>query len=278
METADIQAIVENLVTVFLPKVAGVIVLLVVSWVVAKWLSRHVQKTVADRLDETIAGFFGSLVKYAVLTMAVLGCLRIFGFETTSFAALIGAAGLAIGFALQGTLSNFASGVMLLAFRPFNVGDVISTAGITAKVVQIGLFATEFDTADNKRVIVPNGAIYGSNIENITFHDTRRVDVAVGTEYAADLVTTRNILIDAAAKVNGVLSDPAPNAVLTSLGASSIDWSVRVWANTDDYWAVLEQTTQAVKYALDHAEIGIPYPQMDVHLDGVEVDGVEVEG
>ena len=267
MEAADIQTTLMALLTDFLPKVVGVIVLLVIAWTVAKWLGNRVKKSIAKRLDPTIAGFFGSMVKYSVLTMALLGCLRIFGFETTSFAALIGAAGLAIGFALQGTLSNFSSGVMLLAFRPFKVGDVVNAAGVTAKVVEIGLFTTSMDTADNRRIIVPNGAIYGSTIENITHHPTRRVDVGVGTDYSADLSKTREILVAAAAAVEGVHSDPAPAAILTGLGDSCIDWSVRVWANTSDYWGVREKATQAVKDALDEAGVGIPFPQMDVHLD-----------
>lgn len=152
--------------------------------------------------------------------MVFLGCLTMFGFETTSFAAVIGAAGLAIGLAMQGTLSNFSAGHMLLIFRPFKVGDVVSTAGVTGKVINLALFTTEFDTPDNRRIIVPNGAIFGSTIENITFHDTRRVDVSVGTEYTAD------------------------------------------------YWAVRDRATQSIKKHLDEAGIGIPFPQMDVHIDG----------
>lgn len=269
MDINGIEQLITNLVTNFLPKVVGVIVLLAAAWITGGWLSRKVRKSVSQRLDSTIASFFGSLVKYGIIIMAVLGALTMFGFETTSFAAVIGAAGLAIGLAMQGTLGNFSSGVMLLVFRPFKVGDVVNVAGTTAKAVDIGLFSTEFDTVDNRRVIIPNGMIYGEKIENITFHPTRRVDVAVGTDYPADISATRDVLVGAAGSVNGVLDDPAPVAYLTELGGSSIDWSVRVWANTADYWAVREELTQKVKAALDDAGIGIPYPQMDVHIDGV---------
>ena len=268
MEISDIQSALEDLAMTFLPKVAGVIVLLLGAWIVARWLSGRVTKALSHKLDITIARFFGSLIKYGVIIMAVLGCLRIFGFETTSFAALIGAAGLAIGLALQGTLSNFSSGVMLLIFRPFTVGDVVSAGGVTGKVVDLSLFTTEFDTPDNRRIIVPNGQIYGSTIENITFHDTRRVDVSVGTSYPASIPQTRDVLLAAVQGIEGLHAEPAPVAYLVDLGDSSINWSVRVWSNTPDYWAVRERVTQSIKSALDEAGIGIPFPQMDVHLNG----------
>lgn len=270
METSEIQSTIEAVLTVVVPKIVGALLLLFVSWMVAKWLGSRVSRTVGLRLDKTIANFLGSMVKYGILSMALLGCLRIFGIETTSFVALIGAAGLAIGLALQGTLTNFSSGVMLLLFRPFKVGDVISAGGITAKVAEIGMFTTDLDTADNRRFIVPNGDIYGASIENVTFHPTRRVDVSVGTEYSANIGETRTILLKAVSSLEGVLADPAPVAMLTELGGSSIDWSVRVWANTADYWAVREKVTQSIKDTLDEAGIGIPFPQMDVHLDGIE--------
>ncbi len=268
MDLTAIETLVSDLVVNFLPKVVGVLVLVVVAWIVAGWAGKRVTKSAEKRLDLTIARFMGSLTKYLILIMALLGCLNIFGFETTSFAAVIGAAGLAIGLAMQGTLSNFSAGLMLLIFRPFKVNDVVSTAGVTGKVMNLNLFTTEFDTPDNRRIIVPNGAIFGSTIENITFHETRRVDVAVGTDYPADISRTRDVLLNAVKNLEGVHAEPAPVAYLTELGGSSIDWSVRVWANTSDYWGVRENATQAIKNALDEAGIGIPYPQMDVHLDG----------
>lgn len=276
MDLASVETLITDLLTVFLPKVVGVIALLVAAWFLAKWASKRVTRSAEKKLDITIARFFGSLVKYGILIMAFLGCLTMFGFETTSFAAVIGAAGLAIGLAMQGTLSNFSAGLMLLIFRPFKVGDVVSTAGVTGKVVNLALFTTEFDTPDNRRIIVPNGAIFGSTIENITFHETRRVDVAVGTEYTADIATVRNVLLDAVRGLEGTHAEPEPVAYCVELGASSIDWSVRVWANTADYWAVRERATQAIKKRLDEEGIGIPFPQMDVHIDGqIERPGVQ---
>jgi len=171
--------------------------------------------------------------------------------------------------ALSGTLGHFASGVMLLIFRPFKVGDVINAAGVIGKVYEIELFTTALDTPDNRRIIVPNGSIYGATIENISHHPTRRVDVAVGVDYSADIDKTREVLDAAARSVEGILSDPPHAIVLGDLGDSAVNWTVRVWCNSADYWGIKEQLTRAVKQHLDQAGIGIPFPQMDVHLDKV---------
>jgi small conductance mechanosensitive channel len=157
---------------------------------------------------------------------------------------------------------------MLLVFRPFSVGDKVTVAGVTGSVDEIGLFTTSLDSPDNRRFVVPNSEIFGSTIENYTHHDTRRVDVAVGTDYDADLAETRSVLERAAGGLDAVRDEPAPQIYLDELGGSSINWSVRVWADTDDYWSVREDLTRAVKDGLDDAGIGIPYPNMDVHVDG----------
>jgi len=251
-----------------LMNVLGAVLLLAATILVAGWAKRATRRGVErSTLDPTLVVFFSSLARYAVLVLGGLAVLGVFGVSVASFAAILAAAGFAVGLALQGTLSHFAAGVMLLIFRPFGVGDKVSAADITGKVVEIGLFTTLFDTPDNRRMIVPNGAIFGDTIENETYHDTRRVDVGVGTDYSADLTATRGVLNEVAAAVEGGLSDPAPQVYLAELGASSIDWSVRVWAHTSDYWAVRERLTNQIKDALDAQGIGIPYPQMDVHLD-----------
>ncbi|MFT5143352.1 MAG: small conductance mechanosensitive channel [Rhodothermales bacterium] len=254
----------------FAPKVVGVVFLFITTVWVSKKIGRQVEKVVAEKLDPTLARFFGSLSRYGVLTMGILACLRIFGIETTSFAALIGAAGLAVGLAMQGTLSNFSAGMMLIVFRPFDVGDWVSVGGVTGSVAGISLFNTEIDTVDNQRIIVPNNSVFGNTITNVNFHDTRRVAVEVGTEYSADIPAAQEVMLKAISNMEGVLPEPAPVVYLTGLGSSSIDWSVRVWVNTPDFWDVKERVTKAVKKALDDANIGIPFPQMDVHLDKVE--------
>ncbi len=258
-----------EMITSYSLKVIGVIVIMLIAWIVASWASRTATKGLKKAsIDLTLSKFIAKMIRWAILLMAVLGCLGLFGVDVTSFAVVLGAAGFAIGMAFQGSLSNFAAGVMLLVFRPFKVGDVVRVAGESGKVNEIELFTTTLDTPDNRRLILPNSTIFGAVIENISHHTTRRVDVSVGTDYTADLDHTREILNKAAYSVEGILKDPEPVIFLSELGGSSIDWSVRVWSNAADYWAIKEALTRAVKIELDNANIGIPYPQMDVHLDG----------
>lgn len=248
--------------------VAKVLLLLLFAWFVAGWVRRIVERSLTRvKFDATLTIFFASASRWLVLVLAVLGCLGIFGVETTSFAAVIGAAGLALGLAFQGTLSNFAAGIMLLVFRPFKVGDVVTIAGQTGTIYSIELFTSALDTFDNRRFVIPNIAIFGTVIENITHHPIRRAEVTVGVDYAADIDRTRLVLTSAAYQVPGRLEDPAPAIKLLDLGNSSVNWSVRVWARTSEFGDVKQATIRSVKMALDEAEIGIPFPQMDVHLD-----------
>ncbi len=249
-------------------RVMFVLVLMIMAWTVSSWASAVVRTGLRRvRFDETMTRFLSKLVRWVILLLVGLMCLSYFGVETTSFAAVIGAAGLAVGLAFQGTLSNFAAGAMLLIFRPYKVGDVVNVAGNLGKVFEIELFTTAIDTFDNRRFIIPNSAIFGATIENITYHPHRRIDVAVGTDYAADIDTTRTVLERAVDSVSLCLSDPEPAIVLTGLGASSVDWSVRGWARNDDYGEAKQALIRAVKVELDRAEIGIPYPHMDVSLN-----------
>lgn len=249
--------------------VALAIVLIILVIFTAGWIKRLTLKACRKaEVEETLARFLSNMVRYLVLFAGGIAILGTLGIETTSFAAVLAAAGFAVGMALSGMLGNVAAGVMLLFFRPFKVGDAVSAGGTTGKVVEIGLFTTAFDTPDNRRIIVPNGSIFGGTIENISHHDTRRVDVEVGTDYGADIDKTREILMSTAKACADVLEDPEPAIVLAGLGGSSIDWSVRVWVNAGDFWAVKDGLTRDVKYALDNAGIGIPFPQMDVHVDG----------
>ena len=245
------------------------LVSLIVAYFIAAFLARLVSNPLRKRVDETLGRFIGKLIFYVIMVSAVLGILQYFGFGIASFAAVIAAAGFAVGLAFQGTLSNFAAGIMLLVFRPFVVGDVVSAAGITAKVNEIGLFTTTFDTPDNRRFIVPNSAISGGTIENISHHDERRVDVSVGVDYAADLQKTRDVLTAAADSVNELLLEGDGRGyaiVLGDLGDSAVGWTVKFWTKSEDYWTAKEQLTAAIKSHLDIAGIGIPFPQMDVHV------------
>lgn len=247
----------------------GAILLLVGTWIISRWARRTVAKTLAkSNLDETLTKFFGNMLGWGILILGVIAILGIFSISTASFAAVLAAAGLAIGLAFQGTLSNFAAGIMLLVFRPFKVGDIIKAAGETGGVQEIDLLVTKLDTLDNRRIIIPNSKIFGDTIETVTYHPVRRVDVPVGVDYGADLDQVRAVLEKAAPTVEGGLADPPPQVFLGTLGDSAVNWEVRVWCNTPDYFAVLEATTRVTKKALDDAGISIPFPQLDVHVDG----------
>ena len=251
------------------PKVIGALFVLFVGWMVAGWVSRLTYRSLKlAKIDETLSRFMTKFSWWSVLVLAVVVCLSIFKVETTSFAAAIGAVGFAIGLAFQGALGNFASGIMLLMFRPYKVGDVIVVGGQTGKVDEIDLLTTTLDTPDNRRIMIPNASIFGSTIENTSYHHTRRVEVTVGACYSADIDQTYEILMRAVCAVPGILSEPVPEVVLLELADSSVNWSVRAWATTADFGLVKQRTIRAVKLALDHAGIEIPFPQMDVNLRG----------
>lgn len=243
------------------------IILIVVVLLASTWVRRLILgATTRARLDQTLARFFANVARWGVLVLGALAVLNTFGIETTSFAAAIAAVGFAIGMALSGTLGNFAAGMMLLVFRPFKVGDVVTVAGITAVVEEIDIFTTQLDTFDNRRFIVPNGKIFGETIENISHHPTRRIDVAVGTDYSADLDNVRNILTRVATQIEGRLPDKDVAVTLLELGESSINWAVRVWVKSSDFGRVKEGLTRNIKVALDEAGVAIPYPQRDLHV------------
>jgi small conductance mechanosensitive channel len=247
---------------------ALVLIVLTLAWTLSSWGSSLVRATLERiKFDETLTLFLSKLVRWAILSLAGLTCLNFFGVQTTSFAALIGAAGLAIGLAFQGTLSNFAAGAMLLLFRPYKVGDDVNVAGYLGTVREIELFTTAIDTHDCRRIIVPNSSIFGAVIENVTHHPVRRFDVAVGTAYSADIDETRRVLERALKSVAAVVPKPEPAVVLLELGASSVNWAVRGWSMKEYFGQAKQDVIRAVKIELDAAGIGIPFPQLGLHLD-----------
>jgi small conductance mechanosensitive channel len=240
--------------------------------VVGRYIARSIRNLIRGGLDKpgvdrTLTKFVGNFAYYGVLLLAIFAALETLGVETASFVAVLAAAGFAVGLALQGTLANFAAGIMLLVFRPFSVDDYVEIAGETGFVTEIQLFFTRLRTRENRLIIVPNGDIFGATIENIFEGDDIRVDCDVGTDYPADIDQTREVLLEAARNVEDRLQDKGEQAALVGLGDSSITWQVRIWARTEDYFRLKQELTREVKYALDEAGIGIPYPQMDVHLD-----------
>jgi len=264
----DFSHILPLLIKYGVPVISSLLIL-IVAYFFGKFLARVGSAPVKKRVDQTLGQFVSKSIFYAVMIFAVLGILGKFGISVASFAAVLASAGFAIGLAFQGTLGNFSSGVLLLVFRPFKTGDVINAAGITAKVVEIDLFHTVFDTFDNRRIIVPNGSIASGTIENITHHSERRVDVAVGVSYDAGIEKTRETLTAAAESLKEHLVEGEGRGyqiVLGDLGDSSVNWTVRFWTQAEDFWPVKQALTEAVKNNLDEANIGIPFPQMDVHL------------
>jgi small conductance mechanosensitive channel len=254
--------------------IVAFIAILIIGRYVATWV-RNLIRGGLDRpkVDTTLTKFAGNFAYYAIFLLAIFAGLETVGVETASFVAVLAAASFAVGLALQGTLANFAAGVMLLVFRPFKVDDYVEIAGETGFVRDISLFFTRITTRENRLIIVPNGDIFGSTIENIFANDIIRVDCDVGTDYPADIDATREVLLEAARNVEGRIEEKGEQAALTGLGDSSIAWQVRVWAKPDDYFRLKQELTRQVKYKLDEAEIGIPYPQMDVHLDELGGDG-----
>ncbi|MFW5681783.1 MAG: mechanosensitive ion channel family protein [Phycisphaeraceae bacterium] len=252
-----------------------VLLVLIVAYFLGKFLGRVAGGAVGKRIDTTLGKFLRKLVFYSILVFALLGVLGYFGISVASFAAVLAAAGFAIGLAFQGTLSNFAAGIMLLTFRPFRVGQVVKINDEMGIVDEIELFHTTLDTFDKRRIIMPNSQIFGNTIENVSHHPERRVDVNVGVEYSADLDKTREVLSTACESLKEKMIEGEGRGYqiyLWELGNSSVNWIVRFWTHGDNYWPVREQLTRAVKMHLDEAGLGIPFPQMDVHLDG-KLDG-----
>jgi small conductance mechanosensitive channel len=217
-------------------------------------------------MDDILVDFLAAILRWALLLFVIIAALSQLGINTNSLVAVLGAAGLAIGLSLQSSLSNFAAGVMLIIFRPFTKGDFVEAGGASGIIDKISIFTTTLTTPDNKEVIVPNGAIIGSNITNYSARPTRRVDMVFGVSYDDDIRKAKQLLQDILAADERILKDPAPVVAVGALAESSVNFLVRPWAKTADYWAVYWDTTEAVKTRFDEAGISIPYPQVDVHM------------
>jgi small conductance mechanosensitive channel len=217
------------------------------------------------------------LASWALIIFVVIAALGQLGIQTASFVAIVGAAGLAIGLALQGSLANFAAGVLILIFRPFEVGDFVEVAGVSGAVQNIQIFTTELHTPDNKKVIVPNGGVISGNITNYSANNTRRVDLVFGIGYSEDIDVAKTLLQTVLAAEPKVLQDPAPTIGVVELADSSVNLVCRPWVNTADYWDVYFNVTEAVKKALDAGGISIPFPQRDLHLHHVNAPAAAVD-
>ena len=258
---------IQLLVTSYGLQVIGALATLVIGIWIAKWLSRIASKVLNKRnVDPTLTKFAVSVVKIALITFVIISAISQVGIETTSFVAVIGAAGLAVGFALQGSLSNFASGVMLIIFKPLKVGDFIEGGGAMGSVETVGIFVTTLTTPDNKVVYVPNSTLTGGNIVNYSAKDTRRVDMVFGIGYSDDIDKAKGVIKSLLDADSRILNDPAPQIVVSELADSSVNFNVRPWVNSADYWGVYFDITEKVKKNFDEQDISIPFPQRDVHM------------
>ncbi len=244
----------------------AVVTLLAGIWLVNRFVGL-IRLGMARRVvDPTLVGFACSVANIGLKALLLISVASMIGIQTTSFIAVLGAAGLAIGLSLQGSLGNLAGGVMLLSFRPFRVGDFIEAQGVSGTVSEIQIFNTVIRTADNKTIIVPNGAMSNGIITNYSLQETRRVDMSFGIGYDDDIRKARGVLNDLIVREPRILDDPAPLVAVGSLGDSSVNFTLRAWVKSADYWGVFFDMQERVKLAFDEAGISIPYPQRDVHL------------
>ena len=267
MELNNLTGKIWELVTIYGIRVLAAIAI----FIIGRWLAKAFRGLVhrmmrKAQVDPTLRKFVGNLTYIALLAFIIIAALSQLGIQTTSFIAVLGAAGLAIGLALQGSLANFAAGFLMIVFRPIRVGDYIEGAGTAGTVEEIQIFTTTLATPDNKTVIIPNSGLTGSNIVNWTVKGTRRVDMVMGIGYDDDIDKAKQIMADILAEDERILKDPAPQIAMIELADSSVNFVVRPWVNASDYWGVYMSTTEKIKKAFDANGINIPYPQRDVHV------------
>jgi small conductance mechanosensitive channel len=257
----------QEAILLFAAKFFVAIGILVAGMIIARVLTNTMTKRLdKSKIDNAVVSFMAGIIRTIIIIAALLMALSHIGVQTTSFIAILGAAGLAIGLALQGSLSNFASGVLIMIYRPFKSGDYVEAGGVAGTIQHIELFTTVIKTPDNKMVIVPNSKITNSEITNYSQEPIRRVDMVIGVSYSADLKKTKEVLMQVITSDERTLQDPAPRVAVTALNDSSVDFIVRPWVNSGDYWPMYWDSMERIKNALDENDIGIPFPQMDVHL------------
>lgn len=248
--------------------IVGSIFLILIGLFVARITSKAIHKVLSKQgLDLTIVEFVVPMIRYGIIILFLIASLAKLGVQTTSFAALIGAAGLAIGLALQGSLSNFASGILIVLLRPIKTGEFIEAAGVSGEVESVQIFSTILTTVDNKYVVVPNAQLLNGNIINYSRKKSRRIDLVIGVSYSADLALTKSVLMKVLEDNERVLHSPQPQVAVLELGDSSVNFVVRPWVRSSEYWPIRFEITEAIKNSLDEANIEIPFPQMDVHMN-----------
>src|SRR5690554_170324 len=257
-------------ITVYGLKLIGAILIWVIgSWIVRKLIKAAKKIMIKRELEESLQKFLLNLLGWILKILLVLTILSQIGIETTSFAAILAAAGLAIGMAMQGSLANFAGGVLIMIFKPFKIGDYINAQGESGTVKEIEIFTTKLTTPDNKEVIIPNGSLSNGNTTNFSTEDTRRVDFTFGVGYDSDIKKTKEVIMSVIQSNPSILKEPAPSVNVSELADSSINFLTRVWVKKEDYWAINFDTIERVKEAFDAAGIDIPYPhQVEIQKQG----------
>ena len=256
------------LITDYALDIVGALLLLIAGWVVAGWIEKHTGKVLKriDRVDATLRSFVTNLVRYAILVLVMIAVFAQFGIQTTSIIAVLGAAGLAVGLALQGTLANIAAGVLLLFLRPFRVGESIDAGSIAGTVREIGLFSTELQTWDGIYLMVPNSQLASTAIQNYSRLPTRRLNLVIGISYTDDIDKALKVLSELLQNDERILDDPAHQVMVKELAESSVNINLRCWTNRENYWSLRFDMTKQAKQRLDEYDIIIPFPQRDVHL------------
>ena len=252
--------------------VTAIVIFFVGKWVVALVVKGILKAMQRGDVDTTLRRFVANLARMVLMLFVIIAAINHLGIQTASLIAVLGAAGLAVGLALQGSLSNFAAGVLIVLFRPYKVGDWIEGGGVSGSVEEVQILTTVLKTGDNKRVIIPNSQIMGSTITNYSANATRRVDLVVGVSYSDDLDKVRRELEDLVAADERILKDPAPTIAVSELADSSVNFVLRPWVSTADYWAVYFDLTEKVKKRFDEVGISIPFPQQDVYIHNVPAD------
>ncbi len=254
-------------------KIVAAVIVFLVGRFIAKWLTRVVAKILEKQeIDTTLVKFLENVVYYVLIVAVLVAAAGQLGINVTSFLTILGAASLAVGLALKDSLSNFAAGVMLILFRPFRVGDLIDLGSASGTVEEITVFNTIINTADNKRQIIPNSIVASGSITNVNANETRRVDLVAGIGYEDDIRKAKELLEKIVAEEELVLKDPAPKIAVSELADSSVNFVVRPWVKTEDYWTAYFNLTEQIKLQFDEHGISIPYPQQDVHLHSVKDD------
>ena len=256
------------LITDYALDIVGALLLLIAGWVVAGWIEKHTGKVLKriDRVAATLRSFVTNLVRYAILVLVMIAVFAQFGIQTTSIIAVLGAAGLAVGLALQGTLANIAAGVLLLFLRPFRVGESIDAGSIAGTVREIGLFSTELQTWDGIYLMVPNSQLASAAIQNYSRLPTRRLNLVIGISYTDDIDKALKVLSELLQNDERILDDPAHQVMVKELAESSVNINLRCWTNRENYWSLRFDLTKQAKQRLDEYDISIPFPQRDVHL------------